>query len=55
MALPQDYQKKFQYLKEKSDKGVLTSKDSIYQELDLKAKNLPELRKALNTLSVTYV
>jgi hypothetical protein len=55
MALPQDYQKKFQYLKDKSDKGTLTNKDAIYQDLDQKAKNLPELRRALNTLNVNYV
>lgn len=55
MALPADYQKKFNYLKEKSDRGTLNSNDAIYKDLDSKAKNLPELRRAMSTLKVNYV
>lgn len=55
MALPADYVNDFNYLKEKSDKGTLDSNNAIYKKLDQKAKNLPELRRALNTLKVTYV
>jgi hypothetical protein len=55
VALPADYVKDFQYLKEKSDRGTLTSKDAIYKKLDEKARNLPELRRALNTLKVNYI
>ena len=55
MALPADYVKDFQYLKEKSDRGTLDSSNAIYKKLDDKARNLPELRRALNTLKVNYV
>ena len=55
MALPSDYQKKFQYLKELSDRGTLSSSNGTYKDLDAKAKNLPELRRALGTLRVNYV
>lgn len=55
MALSADYQKKFNHLKEKSDRGTLNSNDDMYKEMDAKAKNLPELRRALNTLRVNYV
>lgn len=55
MALPSDYVRDFNYLKEKSDRGTLTSNDQIYKKLDQKARNLPELRRALNTLKVNYV
>lgn len=54
MALPADYVKDFQYLKEKSDKGALNSSNEIYKKLDEKARNLPELRRALNSLKVNY-
>jgi hypothetical protein len=55
MALPSDLQKNFNYLREKSDRGALNSNDYIYKIMDQKAKNLPELRRALNTLKVNYV
>ncbi len=55
MAIPTDYVKDFQYLRDKSDRGTLDSNDTIYKKLDGKARNLPELRRALNTLKVNYV
>ena len=55
MALSADYEKKLRGLKEKSDKGTLNSNDAIYKELDQKAKNLQELRNALNKLKVNHV
>lgn len=55
MALSADYQMKLNGLKEKSDKGALNSNDAIYKELDAKAKNLPELRKALENLKINHV
>ena len=55
VALPADYVKDFQHLKEKSDRGTLNSRDAIYKKLDEKARNLPELRRALNELKVNYV
>ena len=55
VALSANYVKDFQYLKEKSDHGTLNSKNAIYEKLDAKARNLPELRSALNTLKVKYV
>ena len=55
MALPQDYVKDFQYLKEKSDKGALNSDNTIYKSLLAKSRNLPELQRALATLKVNYV
>lgn len=55
MALSAEYVKDFNYLKEKSDKGTLDSNNAIFRKLDQKAKNQPELRRALNTLKVNYV
>jgi hypothetical protein len=55
MALPADYIKDFQYLKEKSVHGTLNSNNEIYKKLDAKAKNLPELRRALDSLKVNYI
>ncbi len=55
MALPADYAKDFQYLKEKSDRGTLNSRNEIYKKLDARARNLPELRRALNSLKVNYI
>ena len=49
------YRKDVQYLKEKSDKRSLNSDNQIYKNLDLKASNLPELRRFLNSLNVNYV
>jgi hypothetical protein len=43
------------YLKEKSDKGALYNNNSIYKKLDDRAKSLPGLRRALNSLNVKYV
>jgi hypothetical protein len=55
MVLPADYVKDFQYLKEKSDKGTLNSNNEVYKKLDGKARNIPELRRALNSLKVNYI
>ena len=53
--VPDDYKKDFAYLKSKSDSGQLLSSNSIYKTLDQKAKNLPGLRRALNSLNIRYV
>ena len=53
--VPDDCKKDFTYLKGKSDNGQLLSSNSIYKALDQKAKNLPGLRRALNTLNVKYI
>lgn len=34
--------------------ATLMSNDTTYKELDQKAKNLPELRRALNQIRVNY-
>ncbi len=52
--VPDQYRKDFEYLKEKSSKGQLTADNSIYKKLDDKARNLPGLRRALNSLNVRY-
>ena len=52
--VPDDYKKDFTYLKSQSDRGQLTNSNSIYKKLDQKAKNLPGLRRALNSLNVRY-
>ena len=54
MALPHDYVKDFNYLKEQSDRGTLNASNSIYKKLDQAARRLPELRRALDTLRVNY-
>jgi hypothetical protein len=53
--IPDQYKKDFQYLKQQSDRGTLLNTNAIYKILDEKAKNLPGLRRALNTLDVKYV
>lgn len=55
MALPVEYQKDFNYLKDLSDRGALNSNNHIYQTLDMKAANVPELRASLGTLRVNYL
>jgi hypothetical protein len=55
MALSPDYVKKLRYLQDLSRKGTLNNNNSVYIELSGKAKNLPELRKALDDLTVNYV
>lgn len=52
--IPNDYQKDFDYLKDKSNKGQLYSDNNIYKKLDDKARNLPGLRRALSTLNIRY-
>lgn len=52
--VPDRYLKDFQYLKGLSDKGTLQASNQIYKSLDQKAKDLPGLRRALNTLSAKY-
>jgi hypothetical protein len=53
--VPADYLKDFNYLKEKSAKSALYNDNAIYKKLDDKARNLPGLRRALNSLSVKFV
>lgn len=53
-TIPDDYKKDFTYLKEKSDKGALNHDNNILQKLQEKAKNLPGLQKALETLKINY-
>jgi hypothetical protein len=55
MALSADYEKKLRYLRDKSNKGTLNNNDRIYKELIDKARNLPELQRAMNSLKVNYV
>jgi hypothetical protein len=52
--VPNDYLKDFNYLKDLSNRGTLQASNSIYKKLDEKAKNLPGLRRALDSLSVNY-
>lgn len=52
--VPDQYMKDFQYLKGLSDRGTLQASNPIYKSLDAKAKSLPGLRRALNSLSVRY-
>lgn len=54
MAIPEGYKKDFQYLEGLSDKGALHASNSIYKSLKDKARNLPELQRALDTLRVNY-
>lgn len=49
------YRKDMEYLRQKSDQGTLLSNNSIYKSLDMKAKNLPNLRRFLDSLNVKYV
>ena len=53
-TIPQDYQKDFDYLKEKSDKGALRHDNQVLQKLQEKAKNLSGLKNALSTLKINY-
>jgi hypothetical protein len=48
------YENDFKYLKELSDKGALQATNSIFKDLDAKARNFPPLRRALDTLKVNY-
>lgn len=52
--VPNDYLKDINYLKELPERGSLLATNSVYKELDQKAKNLPGLRRALSSLSVKY-
>jgi hypothetical protein len=52
--VPDQYQKDFTCLKGNSDRGLLYNDDAIYKRLDEKAKNLPGLRRASNSLDVRY-
>ena len=54
MAIPDDYKKDFNYLEELSRKGSLQASNSIYKKLKEKARNLPELKRALDSLSVNH-
>lgn len=53
-TIPQDYKKDFDYLKEKSDKGALRHDNTILKKLQEKAKNLPGLKEALDSLKIHY-
>lgn len=53
-TIPDDYKKDFAYLKEKSDKGQLRHDNSILKKLQDKARNLPGLANALDTLKIHY-
>ena len=46
--------KDFNYLEELSRRGTLQASNAIYQKLKDRARNLPELSRALNTLNVNY-
>ncbi|WP_193777205.1 hypothetical protein [Rhodococcus sp. YH3-3] len=52
--IPDSYRKDFNYLRDLSAKGALLASNSIYQSLDSKARNLPGLRRALDSLNVRY-
>lgn len=52
--IPDQYKKDFSYLKERSDKGTLMHNNAILQKLDNAARNLPGLRRALDTLKIQY-
>lgn len=52
--IPQDYRKDFDYLKGKSANGSLQHDNNILKKLEEKAKNLPGLKRALDTLNVNY-
>lgn len=53
-TIPDDYKKDFAYLKEKSDRGSLNHDNSILKKLQEKARNLPGLKNALETLNINY-
>ncbi|WP_171906456.1 hypothetical protein [Arthrobacter sp. SW1] len=55
MAIPQDYRKDLAYLQEKSAKHALDSNNAILQKLQSKAKQFPELQRALDSLNINYV
>ncbi|WP_186376985.1 hypothetical protein [Curtobacterium pusillum] len=52
--VPSDYQKDFDYLRDLGRRGTLRADNPVYRKLDDKARNLPGLKRALNTLSVRY-
>lgn len=54
MAIPDDYKKDFNYLDELSRKGTLRADNNIYKKLKEKARNLPDLKRALDALSVNH-
>lgn len=54
MALPDQYRKDFAYLEDLSRKGTLGASNAIYQRLKDKARSLPEVQRALDTLRVNY-
>ncbi|MDR6507751.1 hypothetical protein [Arthrobacter oryzae] len=53
-TIPDDYKKDFAYLKQQSDKGALRHDNSILKKLQDKAKNLPGLAGAIDTLKIHY-
>lgn len=55
MAIPPQYRNDFEYLLEKSRKGTLNSDNAIYRKLLDRARNLPELQRALSALRVNYI
>lgn len=54
MAIPDQYKGDFSYLEGLSNKGSLQASNNIYKSLKEKSKNLPELKRALDTLNVNY-
>jgi hypothetical protein len=54
MVLSAQYKKDFAYLEDLSNRGRLHASNDIYKNLKAKAQNLPELKRALDTLNVQY-
>ena len=54
MAIAEEYRKDLAYLQDKSRKGTLQASNAIYKKLADKARNLPELKRALDQLNVSY-
>jgi hypothetical protein len=55
VALSEQYQKDLNYLMEKSNKGTLNSDNQILKKMQDRARNLPELQRAMSRLRINYV
>lgn len=54
MALPQQYRSDFEYLQGLSRRGTLQASNQILQKLEKAGAVLPEVKRALQTLSINY-
>ena len=52
--IPDQYKKDFNYLQDKARKGELYNDNAVYKKLAEKARLLPGLQRALDSLDLKY-